>query len=92
MDQPIIVAGTFADLERAVREVCGQIDLLVQHVPEEEAAPTLSWRKRIFGACMRALCSMRLPVKGLDDELEEVEHMWMDRAAHSAAWTWEMKG
>jgi hypothetical protein len=36
MDQPIIVAGTFADLERAVREVCVQIDLLVQHVPEEE--------------------------------------------------------
>ncbi|MFL5664726.1 MAG: hypothetical protein ACJ8BW_25765 [Ktedonobacteraceae bacterium] len=36
MDQPIIVAGTLADLERAVREVCVQIDLLVQHVPEEE--------------------------------------------------------
>jgi hypothetical protein len=36
MDQPIIVAGTFADLERAVREVCVQIDQLVQHVPEEE--------------------------------------------------------
>jgi hypothetical protein len=36
MDQPIIVAGTFADLERAGHEICGQIDLLAQHVPEEE--------------------------------------------------------
>ena len=36
MDQPLIVAGTFADLEYAVREICGQIDLLAQHVPEEE--------------------------------------------------------
>ncbi len=34
--EPIIVAGTFADLERAVREICEQIDLLAQHVPEEE--------------------------------------------------------
>jgi hypothetical protein len=30
---------------------------------------------------------MRLPMKGLDDELEKVEHVWMDRAAYSAAWT-----
>ncbi len=36
MDQPIIVAGTFADLERAVREICEQIDLLSRHIPEEE--------------------------------------------------------
>ena len=36
MGQPIIVAGTFADLERAARETCEQIDLLAQHVPEEE--------------------------------------------------------
>ena len=36
MVQPIMVAGTFADLERAVREICRQIDLLAQHVPEEE--------------------------------------------------------
>ncbi len=36
LDQPIIVAGTFADLERAVREVCWQIDLLGRHIPEEE--------------------------------------------------------
>ena len=36
MDQPIIVAGTFADLERAVHEVCEQIDLLAQHVPDED--------------------------------------------------------
>jgi hypothetical protein len=36
MGEPIIVAGTFANLERAVREVCKQIDVLAQHVPEEE--------------------------------------------------------
>ena len=36
MAEPIIVAGTFADLERAVREICEQIDLLAQHFPEEE--------------------------------------------------------
>jgi hypothetical protein len=36
MAEPIIVAGTFADLERAVREICEQIDQLAQHVPEEE--------------------------------------------------------
>ena len=36
MAEPIIVTGTFADLERAVREICSQIDQLAQHVPEEE--------------------------------------------------------
>lgn len=34
--QPIIVAGSFADLERAVREICEQIDLIAEHIPEEE--------------------------------------------------------
>ena len=36
MAEPIIVTGTFANLERAVREVCKQIDLLAQAIPEEE--------------------------------------------------------
>ena len=36
MYQPVIVAGTFADLERAVRDLCEQIDELALHVPEEE--------------------------------------------------------
>lgn len=36
MEEPIIGAGTFADLERAVREICKQIDFLAKHVPEEE--------------------------------------------------------
>ena len=36
MVQPVIVAGTFADLEREVREVCQQIDLLAQQIPEVE--------------------------------------------------------
>ena len=36
MVQPIIVAGDFAELERAVLELCKQIDLLAQHFPDEE--------------------------------------------------------
>src|SRR5438309_10073677 len=36
MEEPIIAAGNFAELEQAVREICKQIDLLTQHVPEEE--------------------------------------------------------
>jgi hypothetical protein len=36
MVQSIVVVGTFADLERAGRDICEQIDRLVQHVPEEE--------------------------------------------------------
>ena len=36
MVQPIIVAGDFAELERAVLELCEQIDLLAQHFPDEE--------------------------------------------------------
>jgi len=34
--QPVIVAGTFADLERAVRDLSEQIDQLTEHLPEEE--------------------------------------------------------
>ncbi len=36
LSEPIIVAGDFADLERAVRDVCKQIDLLAQHIPDDE--------------------------------------------------------
>jgi hypothetical protein len=36
MDETVFVAGTFADLERAVRWVCGQIDQLNQLVPDTE--------------------------------------------------------
>ena len=36
MYQPVIVAGTFADLERGVRDLCEQIDQLAEHVSEEE--------------------------------------------------------
>jgi hypothetical protein len=31
-----MVAGTFADLERAVRDLCQQIDQLAEHIPAEE--------------------------------------------------------
>lgn len=36
MIEPIIAAGTIADLEQAVREICRQIDLLEEHITEEE--------------------------------------------------------
>ena len=36
MLEPIIIAGDFADLERAVRDVCKQIDLLARHIPDDE--------------------------------------------------------
>ncbi len=31
-----MVAGTFADLEAAVRDLCRQIDTLTHHLPDEE--------------------------------------------------------
>jgi malonyl CoA-acyl carrier protein transacylase len=36
MEKSIVVAGTFASLERAVREICEQIDVLARRIPEEE--------------------------------------------------------
>lgn len=36
MEKPIIVPANFASLERAVREICEQIDVLAQRIPEEE--------------------------------------------------------
>ena len=46
---------------------------------------TLSWRKGISDACTGVLISMRSTVKGWDDELKAVEHMWMDRVAPGVA-------
>ncbi len=36
MYQPVFVAGTFADLENAVRDLCMQIDEVARHVPDED--------------------------------------------------------
>jgi hypothetical protein len=36
MEKPIFVAETFASLERAVCEICEQIDVLARHILEEE--------------------------------------------------------
>jgi hypothetical protein len=36
MVEQIIAAGTIADLEQAVREICRLIDLLEKRIPEEE--------------------------------------------------------
>ena len=33
---PIIAAGSMSELERAVRQICQQIDLLAQHIPDED--------------------------------------------------------
>ena len=36
MAQPVIVEGTFANLERAIRDLCQQIDQLARFIPDEE--------------------------------------------------------
>ncbi len=36
MVELLIATGSFAELERAVREICMQIDMVAQHIPEEE--------------------------------------------------------
>ena len=36
MAHPVIVEGTFANLERAIRDLCQQIDQLAQFIPDEE--------------------------------------------------------
>jgi len=61
MVQPIMVAGTFADLERAVREICRQIDLLASMFQRRRTVPTLIWRWSTSGACTGVLISVRLP-------------------------------
>src|SRR5713101_10154742 len=43
--------------------------------PRKRTVPMLSLQSRISGACTRVLISVSLPVKGFDDELEEVEHI-----------------
>jgi hypothetical protein len=36
MRHPIVVTGTFVNLERAVHDLCQQIDELAQHLPDKE--------------------------------------------------------
>ncbi|HEX4207434.1 MAG TPA: hypothetical protein VHZ51_25190 [Ktedonobacteraceae bacterium] len=36
MVRPVIVAGTFANLEQAIRDLCQQIDQVASRVPDEE--------------------------------------------------------
>src|SRR5437764_1138892 len=51
----------------------------------------LSRRRSISGACTRVLISVRLLVKDLDDELDDVEHTQMNSSAQCAARTPEVK-
>jgi hypothetical protein len=36
MAQTMLVAGTFANLERAIRDLCKQIDQVASRIPDEE--------------------------------------------------------
>ena len=36
MARPMMVAGTFAHLERTIRDLCQQIDQVASRVPDEE--------------------------------------------------------
>jgi hypothetical protein len=37
MYQPVMVVGSFANLEQAVRELCSQIQQLADRLPEEDS-------------------------------------------------------
>ena len=63
--EPIIVAGTFADLERAVRAVCEQIDLLAQHVPDEEDRAYAGLAKEYLWRMYRSAYQRALAREGL---------------------------
>jgi hypothetical protein len=65
MAEPIIVAGTFADLERAVREICEQIDQLAQHVPEEEDRAYAELAKQDLWRMYRSAHQRELAREGL---------------------------
>ena len=65
MAQPVIVAGTFADLERAVRDICEQIDRLAQHVPEEEDRAYAELAKQDLWRMYRSAHQRELAREGL---------------------------
>lgn len=65
MAEPIIVAGTFPDLERAVRAVCEQIDLLAQHVPDEEDRAYAARAKEYLWRIYRSAYERALAHEGL---------------------------
>jgi hypothetical protein len=65
MGQPIIAAGTFADLERAVREICEQIDQLAQQVPEEEDRAYAEQAKEYLWSMFRSAYQRTLTREGL---------------------------
>ena len=65
MEQPIIVAGTFADLERVVRELCEQIDLLAAHIPEEEDRAYAELAKEYLWRMYRSAYQRALAREGL---------------------------
>jgi hypothetical protein len=65
MGQPIIVAGDFAELERAVLELCQQIDLLAHHFPEEEDRAYADLAKQYLWRMYRSAYERALAHEGL---------------------------
>jgi len=69
----MIVAGTFADLERAVREICRQIDLLAQQIPEKEDRAYANLAMEYLWRMYRSAYQHALARAGLEHKLEEQE-------------------
>ena len=66
MGEPIFVAGNYAELERAVAEICEQIDRLAQHVPEEEDRAYAEQAKEFLWRMYRSAYRRALAHEGLE--------------------------
>ena len=66
MVEPIIVTGSFAELERAVREICTQIDMVAQHIPEEEDRAYAEEAKENLWRMYRSAYQRSLAREGLE--------------------------
>jgi hypothetical protein len=65
MEKPIIVMGTFASLEHAVREVCEQIDALTRHIPEKEDRAYAQLAKEYLWRMYQSAYGRALATEGL---------------------------
>ena len=66
MEEPIFEAGNFAKLERAVSEICEQIDRLAQHIPEEEDRVYAEQAKEYLWRMYRSAHQRALAREGLE--------------------------
>ena len=60
------MAGTFAHLEREIREICQQIDLITQHVPEEEDRAYAELAKEYLWCMYKSAYQRALAHEGLE--------------------------